>query len=359
LAGRPHGQVLSGICRLRLRCDDDILLLHIHCAARDTRTLVFGSSLMSCHAIQAGSKARELLASRETAGKVLAAVSGAIYLSARDDEVFWIGVERLPLHRRCVTVPRLPPVGSGDDFVWKSPLLSFSSSFVDISSQKEWASPGLKSSGLVSLPEFRAGFRQLLGALDPLKLGEGMGTTISLTRAMVEGGPFPNFPRTSTMAKAMGVAPDLACACLNHDLDLVMRIGRDMIGLGPGLTPSGDDFLGGLLFAARFVHQSCLGELSWDEDAVVDLLDWAKTRTHPISCAIFSDLALGHGPEPLHDLIGGLLEGRGFNRILEAALRVAAIGHSSGWDILAGAAMGMLMVRKRVPRSSRVKICAN
>jgi hypothetical protein len=49
-----------------------------------------------------------------------------------------------------------------------------------------------------------------------------------------------------------------------------------------------------------------------------------------------------------------LLAGRGFNSILEAALRVAAIGHSSGWDMLAGAATGMLMVKKSIEQSDKI-----
>ena len=121
-----------------------------------------------------------------------------------------------------------------------------------------------------------------------------------------------------------------------------------LVGLGVGLTPSGDDFLGGLFFAARSLHQAYPEDFPWAEDAVSELLDWAKTRTHPISHAIFSDLALGHGPEPLHDLIGGLLDGRDLDPVMEAALRLTAIGHSSGWDMLAGAVTGMLMAKKSV-----------
>jgi len=189
----------------------------------------------------------------------------------------------------------------------------------------------------------------LLGVLDLLKIREGMGMTISLTCALAEGRSVPDLPPISIMGQAQGAALELARACLDQDLHFVACVGKRMIGLGPGLTPSADDFLGGLLFAARYVHQSYPENLPWDETEILDLLDWAKTRTHPISRAIFSDLALGHGPKPLHDLIDGLAEGRGFNAVLEAALRVAAIGHSSGWDLLAGTAMGMLTIRKIVP----------
>jgi hypothetical protein len=42
-----------------------------------------------------------------------------------------------------------------------------------------------------------------------------------------------------------------------------------------------------------------------------------------------------------------LLEGEDFQTVLAAALRVTAIGRSSGWDLLAGGAMGMLMINNR------------
>jgi hypothetical protein len=157
------------------------------------------------------------------------------------------------------------------------------------------------------------------------------------------------------MVRVQDVTLDMARACLEGDFPNLTRKGKEMIGLGPGLTPSGDDFLGALFFAVRSLHQAYPEDFPWAEDAVSELLDWTKTRTNPISHAIFSDLSLGHGPEPLHDLIGGLLEGSDLDPVMEAALRLAAIGHSSGWDLLAGAMTGMLMARKRIAHSAKRK----
>jgi len=308
-----------------------------------------------CSARQVGSKARDLLALPEFAGKVLAVLSDTIYLFTRDGEVIWICSERFPLHRRCILVLLPPKVVSGEKCFWQFPHLTFSGGpFIDLSTAREWNPYGSEARGSVCLTGLWACFRRLLGVLDLLEVYEGMGRAISLSRALAEGSAFPAFPPTSIMGRVQDLALDLAYACLDQDLRFVTRIGKEMIGLGPGLTPSGDDFLGGLFFAARSLHQAYPGDFFWDEDAVFDLLCWAKTRTHPISHAVFSDLALGHGPEPLHDLVGGLLAGRGFNSILEAALRVAAIGHSSGWDMLAGAATGMLMVKKSIEQSDKI-----
>lgn len=302
--------------------------------------------LSLCSATQIGLTARDLLALPEFAGKVLAVLSDTIYLSALDGEVFWICSERFPLHRRCIMVRSMPAVIPGETCFWQFPYLTFSGgSCINIGTATEWNPAGPVVRGSVALKELWVRHLRLLGVLDLLEVPEGMGRAISLSRALVEDRTLPAYLPTSIMGRVQDLALDLAQACLDQDLRFVARRGKEMIGLGPGLTPSGDDFLGGLFFAARSLHQVCPGDFIWDEDAVIDLLDWAKTQTHPISHAVFSDLALGHGPEPLHDLVGGLLGGRGFNSNLEAALRVAAIGHSSGWDMLAGAVTGMLMVK--------------
>lgn len=300
---------------------------------------------------QVGSKAKDLLALPEFSGKVLAVLSDTIYLSTRDGEIFWICPERSPLHRRCILVSLPPKVVSGEECFWQCTRLTFSGGpFIDLRTAREWSPSGAGTRKSASLAGLWGCFCRLLGVLNLLEVQEGMGRAISRGRALAEGRTLPAFPPTSIMGRVQDMALDLAHACLDRDFPSVARKGKEMIGLGPGLTPSGDDFLGALFFAARSLHQAYPEDFPWAEDAVSELLDWAKTRTHPISYAIFSDLALGHGPEPLHDLIGGLLEGRDLDPVLEAALRLTAIGHSSGWDMLAGAVTGMLMARKSVER---------
>jgi hypothetical protein len=54
-------------------------------------------------------------------------------------------------------------------------------------------------------------------------------------------------------------------------------------------------------------------------------------------------MAAGLGPEPLHDLVTSLLRGADVNRLMGEVARLIGIGHSSGWDILAGALTGTLL----------------
>jgi hypothetical protein len=122
-------------------------------------------------------------------------------------------------------------------------------------------------------------------------------------------------------------------AWLRHSADDPPEQAASLIGLGPGLTPSGDDLLGGMLVALH-----ALG----DTATARRLGDWvlarAATATSRISLAHLRCAAAGEAAEPLHLLLAAL--GMPGTPGLDAALaRLAAIGHSSGLDALAGAAL--------------------
>ena len=103
-----------------------------------------------------------------------------------------------------------------------------------------------------------------------------------------------------------------------------------LIGLGPGLTPSGDDFLGGMMIALKM-----LGE---DEKyrVLTNIVETCSSATNDISRAHLKAAAQGIGAEPLHATIGDITSNR--NQALKASLeKLDAIGHCSGWDALTGA----------------------
>jgi hypothetical protein len=108
-----------------------------------------------------------------------------------------------------------------------------------------------------------------------------------------------------------------------------------LVGLGPGLTPSGDDFLVGALalldaLAERKVHTVLA-------DAVARLL---PALTSPLSLCFLRAAANGHVGEHLHSVVSAVISGR-----IEAAIATARrIGHSSGWDMLAGVATALRIV---------------
>jgi hypothetical protein len=103
-----------------------------------------------------------------------------------------------------------------------------------------------------------------------------------------------------------------------------------LIGLGPGLTPSGDDFLGGVMLALHHVHRETQARGLWR------WLEPRLSRTSAISGAHLAAAAAGEGHEALHAALAHLFQRRpGWPAALD---RLDAIGHCSGWDVLAGAA---------------------
>ncbi len=106
---------------------------------------------------------------------------------------------------------------------------------------------------------------------------------------------------------------------------------RALIGLGPGLTPSGDDLVGGAMIALRALGRA---------DDATALAQWAlpiaRAATGKISLALLSCAAEGEGAEALHRTIAPIMAGDG-DAIAAGIAALDAIGHSSGWDALAGA----------------------
>jgi len=108
-----------------------------------------------------------------------------------------------------------------------------------------------------------------------------------------------------------------------------------LIGLGPGLTPSGDDFLMGALALLDAVGQTKIHAIL--AQAVTDA---APTLTSPLSACFLRAAAAGHVGESLHDAVASILVGNG-DAAVAAARRV---GHTSGWDMLAGVAVTLRIV---------------
>lgn len=106
-----------------------------------------------------------------------------------------------------------------------------------------------------------------------------------------------------------------------------------LLGLGPGLTPAGDDFLAGVMIAAHGLKRGAVATRLYREIAPQVL-----QATNLISGAHLAAAAEGAGSATLHAVLGHVLAG-GVNRLPAALAAIDTIGHSSGWDALAGIAV--------------------
>jgi hypothetical protein len=103
-----------------------------------------------------------------------------------------------------------------------------------------------------------------------------------------------------------------------------------LIGLGPGLTPSGDDYLGGVLVALRWLGRGAQADSLWR---------WLEPRlaghTSAISAAHLTAAASGQMHEALHEVLENLSAWQAPD-LHPSLAKLDAVGHSSGWDALAG-----------------------
>ncbi len=110
---------------------------------------------------------------------------------------------------------------------------------------------------------------------------------------------------------------------------------RGLFGLGPGLTPSGDDFLGGIMIALHALGRP---------DAARVLADSVSrcpgAAENPISAAHLAVASEGQGHAAVHRIMNRVLRGDSgaFGDGLDA---IDGIGHCSGWDALAGVVAGL------------------
>ncbi|MDE0332668.1 MAG: DUF2877 domain-containing protein [Nitrospinae bacterium] len=113
---------------------------------------------------------------------------------------------------------------------------------------------------------------------------------------------------------------------------------RRLVGLGPGLTPSGDDFLCGVMMTLR-----ALGLMDILNRVSEAVLKQAVYRTSRISRAHLECAARGQGAQALHETISAM--GVADEARLSSALHALDnIGHTSGWDSLAGVVRVMVSV---------------
>ena len=125
----------------------------------------------------------------------------------------------------------------------------------------------------------------------------------------------------------------------------VQRKLPEIIGLGPGLTPSGDDFLAGFLSAGAVIgRRSPEARRLFDQLGEIILRE-AKGRTTEVSMAMLEDAAEGEISEPMWDFLNSIYAGNmeTSSGIIE---KILSIGGSSGEDQLNGLAAGFLFFQR-------------
>ncbi len=282
-------------------------------------------------------------------GRILAANSSAIYLLSENQELLWLATEHAALHRRGLHVVGSLPQESPETShaivgrrLGLGPQLAF-----DLSDASVWDVAPMYLERFLPLRRLPAYLAAAFPLLTSLPSPAGFGILLPAILGRIDN--HLNSPLVIESAcaphRAWPAIRRVLDACLAGDLPAALVLAEELVGVGEGLTPSGDDFVGGLLYSLqrlRVVHAS-LSRL--EPQDLNHFLRSSKSRTNLISYTMLQDHAFGHSSDALQLFVDGLLNGMPHEHIEPLATRLIRIGHTTGWDLLTGVAVGMMSTR--------------
>jgi hypothetical protein len=260
---------------------------------------------------------RQMLESPRRPARVLAAFPSGIYLEVRTElEPHVIAVvtgdaTRLP--NAMVVTGSMPQVAVGDE-------ASVGDGSIEV--------------GRLSLRAHRWwNPAPTLGHADPVRLARSLPLLAELC---------DRSPRRPGL-EGNGAVELLARGCSEASLLKSVTAADQLIGLGPGLTPSGDDVLSGLLVALRHLGTATrVSRAVWLAGWLAAAVTFdARGRTTPISATLLHCAARGEASGEMLAVLRGLA-GR---QSLEPALhRLLQLGHTSGPDLACGLRIGLASI---------------
>lgn len=178
----------------------------------------------------------------------------------------------------------------------------------------------------------------LADLMEPLIPTDGLAAALPHAASLAIGEP----PSTDAMNEVAGLAMPrlrrLSEGLIRSHPETVDEAVVGLLGFGPGLTPSGDDLLGGMLVALRAMPDTASHP---SENILAGCVTrHAALKTNRISSAMLKQFALGNGTAAQHRLLNSLLGVDAESDMTAAALDLTRVGHTSGWDILAGILLG-------------------
>ena len=233
-----------------------------------------------------------------------------------------------------------------------------------MSDARPWTPPGVKRS---AQPDVISGSLTTLAAgLASAAPGDGLAPLVGCAEELANERPVQSSCGSRVVRAALPGLRQLVKGLRTHNAFAVDRGVERLVGLGPGLTPSGDDLLGGMMVGLIRTLESRSGDVDGPHaglccpnehgtiEAVADSIRrHAANRTTAISAGMLRHATQGVGSAPVHHLVQLVLGAASTEEsTAAAALAVAAAGHTSGWDCLAGLFLGMHIGLRREGREA-------
>ena len=298
-----------------------------------------------------GSKASGYLSRQLFSGEVAIASPRAVYIITNEGDILaGCATNQQPHPRSFLTNYDLSSIQVAQRVWVKGNHVCFSDGTrLDLSGSKVWNRQAPDAENAVSRTKLSLKFDNLLRTATDLHEGENLGLGLPLffskNPSYQQLPPNGISPLISVgVIKIQELLSLYRCRNPRFILDLV----QNLIGVGHGLTPSGDDFVGGLLFMVYHLSNIYPTHKWWNKADTSKLLNYSRSMTSQISHALLTDLAGGQSHESLHDLADDVLSRESRFDSERHVRRITQIGHSSGWDMLTGMLVGLFLMTNEI-----------
>ncbi len=222
---------------------------------------------------------------------------------------------------------------------------------VDLSEAGVWNAPPDPEMRL-GLEEMNLNMRVLRDVIYTHPSREGL---VPLLESVELRGPMDVFlkeQKPSVAERARPFIERLMWALFSGDLNGAAENAGQILGLGPGLTPSCDDFLAGLVFGLK----RGIGLLSCERDRMLpgfidtfatEILKRAKDKTTIYSVSYLAEAARGEAPAPAWELVYAIVS-KNPDEAAAVSRTLVRMGETSGSDTAVGIYYGMRFLISRI-----------
>jgi hypothetical protein len=130
--------------------------------------------------------------------------------------------------------------------------------------------------------------------------------------------------------RLQSLVSNLPSALVVADISSALKITSQLAGLGAGLTPAGDDFIMGAIYAVWVIHPPEIASVLAQEIA-----NTAAPLTTSLSAAWLRSAGRGEAGSVWHEFLNALVAGN-TSAIQLQMTKLLAFGHTSGADALVG-----------------------
>jgi len=223
---------------------------------------------------------------------------------------------------------------------------------LNLGNASTWYPPELPDeSELLSIEEINLNLRILKDIIYTSPSREGL---VPLLENVDKQGPLEVFVKDQkpTMSeKARPYIDALMWGIMSGDIEAVKISAGSILGLGPGLTPSCDDFLAGLMLSLNTAGVSLFKNEPYTaqffSNISKEISTLAKEKTTIYSQSFLSEAALGEGPKTVLDLIYTIIT-KSPQQVAEISKKLVGVGATSGADISIGIYYGIRFLISRI-----------